>query len=204
MKSILEEFVQQGSPEKSGDLLTLLVSQIRPAYSDNLKRAEANLGELIQTLKDHPELGTYLRWHIRNVILQGDIEYVLSDSGVAEGGSFFRNWLPGCGTCCCRNSNGPTIWAISSAKFFYKPGDHYWISGIQDALWVELFELLGIRLQTANRRGAENVRRCFGAFVPHLRQYPRQGVPGLSAVPQTGIIALHTAEQRTEPFPFGI
>lgn len=189
MKSILEEFAQQGSPEKSGDLLTLLVSQIRPAYSDNLKRAEANLGELIQTLKDHPELGTYLRWHIRNVILQGDIEYVLSDSGVAEGGSFFSELAARLRHLLLPELKRPNDLGDLIRKIFYKPGDHYWISGIQDALWVELFELLGIRLQTANRlevqkmfdaASALSYRICGNILDKEFQDYPQYRKPELS------------------------
>lgn len=160
MKVILEEFAQRGTPQKSGDLLTLLVSMIRPRYSEDGRRAETRFTELLDTLRENPALTGHLKWHVRNLILQGDIEYVLSDSGVAEGGSFFSElasrlkhfFLPE-----LKRSNdlGDTI-----RKVFYKTGDDRWISGLDDALWVELFELLGMRLHTHD---PDEIQKIFDA-----------------------------------------
>lgn len=162
MKAILEEFIRQGSPEQSGDLLTMLVSMIRPRYADSIKKAEANFTELIQTLRDYPELAGHLKWHIRNIILQGDIEYVLSDSGVAEGGSFFSELGSRVKHFVLPELKRPNDLGDIIRKVFYKAGDHYWVSGVDNALWVELFEQLGMRLQTANRL---EVQKMFDAAV---------------------------------------
>lgn len=189
MKSILEEFALRGSPEKSAELLTLLVSMIRPKYADNLERAEANLRELIGILRENPALGEHLRWHIRNVILQGDIEYVLSDSGVAEGGSFFSELGSRLRHFLLPELKRPNDLGDVIRKVFYKSSDHYWISGIRDDIWVELFELLGIRLQTANRSDLQKMldaasaisyRICGNILDKQFRDYPQYRKPELS------------------------
>ena len=189
MKSILEEFTQHGSPEKSGDLLTLLVSMLRPGYSEGIKRAEVNLTELIDALQQNPGLCTHLRWHIRNVLLQGDIEYILSDSGVAEGGSFFaefgarvRRWL-------LPELKRPDDLGNLIRKVFHSPGDHQWVSGIRDELWVELFELLNLHLKTTHRSelqkmldaaSALSYRICGNILDKEFHDYPQYRKPELS------------------------
>lgn len=164
MKNILEEFVQHGSPQKSGDLLTVLVSMMRPKQVDSIgiKYAEEKLGELIVILKEFPELTEHLKWHIRNIILQGDIEYVLSDSGVAEGGSFFSELGSRIKHIFLPELKRPNDLGEAVRQVFYKSSDHVWVSEIRDGLWVELFELMGMRLHTPNRM---EIQKVFDAAV---------------------------------------
>ena len=183
MESILEELVQHGSPQKSGDLLTVLVSMIRPSYVDHkgIKKAEQNLSDLVLILKNRPELTEHLKWHIRNIILQGDIEYVLSDSGVAEGGSFVAEFGARLRHIVLPELKRPNDLGDFVRQIFYKANDHYWVAEIRDGVWVELFELLGMRLHTPNRMeiqkmfdaaAALSYRICGNILDRQFRDYP--------------------------------
>jgi len=182
MKSVLREFEARGNPEQSGELLTILVAMMRPKRSDDMAAAESSLRQLIDLLKEDSSYSDNLRWHIRNIILQGDIEHVLSDSGVAEGGSFFSEFssrirhvfLPELRR---ENDLGDFI-----RRIFYRPNDYYWLIGISDELWVELFELLGIRLHTAEKNdiikifdaaSALSYRICGNILDKQFQDYPQ-------------------------------
>jgi len=121
MKSVLREFEARGNPEQSGELLTILVAMMRPKRSDDMAAAESSLRQLIDLLKEDSSYSDNLRWHIRNIILQGDIEHVLSDSGVAEGGSFFSEFSSRIRHVFYPNCAAKMIWAILSAAFFTGP-----------------------------------------------------------------------------------
>ncbi len=161
MNTILKEFEARGSLDKSRELLTVLVADLRKNSSPRKKGNQpAGLDELIQILKENPVHANNLRWHIRNLILGGRIEGILTDSGVAEGGSFFNEFfsrlrhllLPAL----VKNEDlGETI-----RKIFYKPGDLHWLMEIPDSRWKELFELLGMSLHTAE---ADDLKKIFDA-----------------------------------------
>lgn len=183
MENILEEFRQHGSPQTSGNLLTVLVSMIRPKKMDSngLAHTETKLGELILLLKSNPELTEDLKWHVRNIILQGDIEYVLSDSGVAEGGSFFAELGARLKHLVLPELKRPNDLGDIVRQIFYKASDHYWVSEIREGLWVELFELLGMRLHTPNKMDIQKMfdaaaalsyRICGNILDKQFRDYP--------------------------------
>jgi site-specific recombinase len=183
MKNILEEFVRHDTQQKSGDLLTVLVSMIRPKSADNagVRYAEGKLGELIIVLSENPDLMHHLKWHIRNIILQGDIEHVLSDSGVAEGGSFFSEFGSRLKHLVLPELKRPNDLGDIIRQVFYKPSDHYWVSAIREGLWIELFELLGMRLHTSDRKEihkmfdaatALSFRICGNILDKEFQDYP--------------------------------
>lgn len=183
MDSILKEFTQHGSPQNSADLLTVLVSMIRPSVIDEkgIKKAEQSLVSLVQQLRNEPELTEHLKWHIRNIILQGDIEYVLSDSGVAEGGSFFAELGSRFKHLILPELKRPNDLGDAVRQVFYKPSDHMWVAAIHDEVWVELFELMGMRLHTPNRMEIQKMfdaavalsfRICGNILDKQFRDYP--------------------------------
>jgi site-specific recombinase len=159
MKSILKELEIRGTPELSTEKLTVLVAMLRP-QNGSIRQAEAAFSEMLQLLKENPDIKENLKWHIRNLILQGNIEQVLSESGVAEGGSFFSEFWNRLGNMFLPElkKNGDLGEVIRTV--FYEKDDYRWVTEISDEYWVELFELLGLRLKT---NAKEEVRKIFDA-----------------------------------------
>lgn len=162
MKNILEEFSEQGSPQKSAELFNLLVSLIRPLRTDEkgIKNAEDRLRELVDILKESPEITAGIRWHIRNIIINGDISYILSDSGVAEGGNLFsemnsrlKHWvLP--------ELKAPNDLGDVIRQVFHKTSDNTWMARVSNKIWISLFELLDMQLRASEKT---EIRRVFDA-----------------------------------------
>ncbi len=139
--------------QKSLELLVALVQKIRPhAAYFSTKAAEQQLLFLIDSLKHNPATLQKFRTLLQDVFINTDISEVLTESGLqSERGFFFEfnkrikyKLLPPL------KNKGSFLYAINA--IFYKKNDYKWIEDVDDAVWVELFELMGLELHVSNEK----------------------------------------------------
>ncbi len=125
-------------------LVANLVRAIRPNVALRVQFAEDQIRFLMECLKSDEDVLLKTRRLLSSLFIHSDISEVMTESGLISEIGFFSELnrrfsskiLPPL------KNKGSFIYAIDS--IFYKSTDYRWVVGVDDKLWVELFELLGI------------------------------------------------------------
>lgn len=141
------------SEPEGGDelkLIAALVRAIRPKVALWVHFAEEQIEFLIKCLRTDDEVLQKLKQLISLLFVRSNVSEVITESGLISETGFFSELnrrlsgkiLPPL------KDKGSFLYVIDSV--FYKSSDYKWVGGIDDKLWVELFELLGIEFNVSD------------------------------------------------------
>ncbi|MFN6943957.1 MAG: site-specific recombinase [Cytophagaceae bacterium] len=132
----------QHHTDSDNTLLKALVSKIRPSRKSNWAKAEKNLTEVIEILRENPELASGLRTYFFNLIDKKKIIRLLTEIGILSNDGFFKET-----TKKITQFVLPPIYHDKDLtkllnEVFYKRSDYQWVTGIDSKLWQEFFQLM--------------------------------------------------------------
>lgn len=134
------------SPNRSLEFLAELIGKIRPKDPNDIEQAELQFKALLfQVGQDRSSLFS-LRKALLSQFLKTNIVPALAESGIVSGRGFVQELgkkikhklLPELQTA------DNFLFVIN--KIFYKRSDHIWVEGIDENLWKQFFEILGIQI----------------------------------------------------------
>ncbi len=165
MKRILEDIYND--TEKWNEVyLIRLVEEIRPEKIKNCDPAIQKIGELIEILKNEPDLSEGLNNYLREMFSIKDPIHLYFESGIIPLAGFISE-----GFRKLKEHILPPVFPENDIRttlnnVFYKKSDYRWIRNIPDDLWEELIRAMGI-LCHFSRQNSEN--RHFNNFISAIQ-----------------------------------
>ena len=134
------------SVSRSLDFLSELVDKVRPSNPKNIKAAEANFKVVLYQLSQDKTILFSFRKALLTQILNTNIVNALTENGIVSSRGFVQEltskikhkFLPDL------HSEDNFLHIIN--KVFYKRTDYLWVEGVDEQLWVQFFEILGIQV----------------------------------------------------------
>lgn len=137
------------SPNRSLDFLTELVEKIRP---QKLRDAgEANLrfqAFLYQVTQDKTSIFS-LRKALLSQFLKTNIVIALTENGIVSSRSLAHELASKVRHKFLPELQLPDNFLFVINKIFYKKNDHIWVSNIDNELWIQFFEAMGIQVNVS-------------------------------------------------------
>lgn len=134
------------APNRSIEFLVGIISKIRPKDPKDIAQAELQLQALLYQVSQDKIALFSLRKALLSQFLNTDIVPALTESGIISERGFVQELvkklkhklLPEL------QAEGNFLYVIN--KLFYKRSDHIWVQGINDNLWRQFFDMLGIQV----------------------------------------------------------
>ncbi len=134
------------SANRSLDFLVEIIDTIRPAHSKDIAQANLRFKALLYQLSQDKSSLFSLRKALLTQFLKTNIVPALTESGIVSGrgfvqeltGKVLHKFLPELQT--------PDNFLYVINRIFCKKRDHVWVEGIENDLWIQFFELLGIQI----------------------------------------------------------
>ncbi len=131
-------------------LLKAVVKFLRPKKLRNQQEATHNLEKLTVWLGAHPQKKYQLRKAMTSLILQSDMQFVFSESGLQTNSGFFaelhqkfvEKFLP--------TLLPDKDLRIAIRKIFFKSTDFIWINQIQESAWFHFFNTMRLHVHFNN------------------------------------------------------
>ncbi len=150
MNALLRIKFTEQIEEEGLKLLAGIVRAIRPNVTLRIQTAEEQIAFLIKCLQSDEETLLKIKQILASLFIRSDISEVMTESGLITESGFFSELnrrlidkiLPPL------KNEGSFLYAIDS--IFYKSSDYKWVSGADDSVWIELFELLGIEFNVSD------------------------------------------------------
>lgn len=136
------ERVQVATAEQRVPALARLVRALRPSRADRIQEAQARMQELLDLLEASNALREGLRDALVGLFAQSQPLRLLSDSGVLGQEGFFGGLQRRLSEKLLPEAHDPASLRGVLNLLFPKPRDHVWISGLPDAVWIELLDTL--------------------------------------------------------------
>jgi site-specific recombinase len=134
------------TPNRSIAYLTELVKKIRPDRSRNIAQAELKFKALLYQLGQDKSLLFSVRKSLLSQFLHARITNALTESGVVNSRGFVQELQGKLKHKLLPVLLNPDDFLYVINKVFYRSHDHIWVEGIDRALWVQFFEILGIQI----------------------------------------------------------
>jgi len=134
------------STNRTLDFLIELIEKIRPKNAKDVIAAELCFKALLYQMNQDRSSLFSLRKALLTQFLKTNIVYALTESGITSSRGFLPEllgkiqykFLPELQT------KDNFLYVIN--KIFYKRTDHFWVEGIENDLWIQFFEILGIQI----------------------------------------------------------
>jgi site-specific recombinase len=131
-------------------LMAALVHAIRPKTALRIQFAEEQIVFLMKCLRTDEVALQKTKQSLFYLFSHSDVSEVMTESGLITETGFFSELsrrfnskiLPPL------KNTGSFIYAVDS--LFYKSSDYKWVNGVDNNLWMELFDLLGIHLNISD------------------------------------------------------
>lgn len=134
------------SPNRSLEFLTELIGKIRPKDPNDIQQAELQFqAVLFQVSQDRSSLFS-LRKALLSQFLKTNIVPALTESGIVSGRGFVQELGKKLKHKLLPELQTPDNFLFVINKIFYKRSDHIWVEGIDENLWKQFFEMLGIQV----------------------------------------------------------
>lgn len=130
-------------------LLVTLVDALRPRRPHDISQAGNNVLALCHVLEHAPALRDGLRDYLLRVIGNRRQSHLYTDTGIFDGTGFFTEIRQRLAWKVLPPVVNDDYFRDVFAAVFHRPDDHIWISGIDDALWLQLID--AIRPESAPR-----------------------------------------------------
>jgi len=128
-------------------VLIALVAGIRPGRLEGTDFPIARLRELMQLVKEEPQLKDVLLSHLVLLSEVTTSTKMLTQSGLISTGGFFSDVLQKIKHVLLPPLKDPDGLETILNSIFNKPWDHKWVNEIPDTMWLELFHEIGFKVQ---------------------------------------------------------
>ena len=134
------------SASRSLDFLVELISSIRPKKANDIEQASLHFKALIlQMTYDRSALFS-LRKALLSQFLKTNITQALTESGIISSKGFLPELMGKIHHKLLPELQAPDNFLYIINKIFCKRSDHVWVEGVDNDLWVQYFEVLGIQI----------------------------------------------------------
>jgi site-specific recombinase len=134
------------SPNRSLDFLVELIGKIRPDNAKDTYQAELRFKALLyQVGQDRTSLFS-LRKALLTQFLKTNIVIALTENGIVSSRGFLQELLGKIKHKLLPELQTPDNFLFVINKIFYKKTDHIWVENIDNNLWIQFFEGLGIQI----------------------------------------------------------
>jgi site-specific recombinase len=134
------------SPNRSLEFLAGLIGKIRPDDPHDFAQAELRFKALLyQVSQDRSSLFS-LRKALLTQFLKTNIVIALTENGIVSSRGFIQELFSKIKHKLLPELQAPDNFLYVINKIFYNKSDHYWVEGIENNLWIQFFEMLGIQI----------------------------------------------------------
>ena len=134
------------APNRSLEFLAELIGKIRPKDPNDIQQAELQFQALLfQVSQDRTSLFS-LRKALLTQFLKTNIVPALTESGIVSGRGFVQELAKKIKHKLLPELQTPGNFLFVINKIFYKRSDHIWVEGIDENLWKQFFDMLGIQV----------------------------------------------------------
>lgn len=134
------------SPNRSLEFLAEMIDKIRPKDPRDIAQAELQFqAVLFQVSQDRSSLFS-LRKALLSQFLKTNIVKALTESGIVSGRGFVQELIKKMKHKLLPELQTPDNFIYVINKIFYKRSDYIWVEGIDQDLWKQFFEMLGIQI----------------------------------------------------------
>ncbi len=134
------------SPNRSLEFLAELIGAIRPDNPNDFVQAELYFKALLyQVSHDRSSLFS-LRKALLTQFLKTNIIIALTENGIVSSRGFIQELFSKIKHKLLPELQAPDNFLYVINKIFYKKSDHTWVEGIDNNLWIQFFEMLGIQI----------------------------------------------------------
>ena len=128
------------------EFLIELVRKIRPDRPGNIPQAELNFKAMLYSLQQDRSLLFSLRRSLLTQFLNTDIVTALTESGITSSRGFVQELLGKLKHKLLPPLQQKNDFLFVINRVFFQKTDYRWVEGIQQDLWKDFFELLGIQI----------------------------------------------------------
>lgn len=134
------------APSRSIEYLTALIGKIRPDDANDIQQAELRFQALLFQMSQDKSALFSLRKALLSQFVKTNIVQALTESGIVSGRGFVQELVKK-----LKHKLLPELMAHDNFlyvinKIFYKRSDHIWVEGMNNNLWKQFFEVLGIQI----------------------------------------------------------
>jgi len=134
------------SPNRSLEFLSELIGKIRPDDPHDIIQAELRFKALLyQVSQDRSSLFS-LRKALLTQFLKTNIVIALTENGIVSSRGFIQELFSKIKHKLLPELYTPDNFLYVINKIFYKRSDHFWVKGMDNELWIQFFEILGIQI----------------------------------------------------------
>ncbi|MBL0358586.1 MAG: hypothetical protein IPP72_17750 [Chitinophagaceae bacterium] len=134
------------SPSRSLEFLAELIGKIRPDEPEDTEQAELRFRALLfQISQDRSSLFS-LRKALLSQFLKTNIVQALTESGIVSSRGFVQELISKLKHKLLPELQAPDNFLYVINKIFHKRSDYLWVEGINEDLWKQFFEILGIQI----------------------------------------------------------
>jgi site-specific recombinase len=134
------------SPSRSLEFLAELIDKIRPDTPKDFIQAELRFKALLYQVSNDKSSLFSLRKALLSQFLKTKIVAALTESGIVSSRGFVQELLTKLKHKFLPELQAPDNFLFVINKIFHNKTDYTWVEGIDNNLWVQFFEMLGIQI----------------------------------------------------------
>ncbi len=134
------------SPSRSLDFLAELIDNIRPDNPKDFMQAELRIKALLYQVSNDKSSLFSLRKALLSQFLKTKIVAALTESGIVSSRGFVQELMSKIKHKFLPELQAPDNFLFVINKIFHNKRDHIWVEGIDNNLWIQFFEMLGIQI----------------------------------------------------------
>jgi site-specific recombinase len=147
------------SPSRSLDFLADLIDKIRPDSPKDFLQAELKFKALLYQVSNDKSSLFSLRKALLSQFLKTNIVSALTESGIVSGRGFVQELMSKLKHKFLPELQAPDNFLFVINKIFHNKTDHIWVEGIDNNLWIQFFEMLGIQINLTEPSLIRQMRR---------------------------------------------
>lgn len=134
------------SANRSLDFLVELIDTIRPENAKDITQAELRFKALLYQMSQDRSSLFSLRKALLTQFLKTNIVNALTESGIISSRGFLSELIGKIQHKILPELQTTDNFLYVINRIFYKKSDHNWVEGIENDLWIQFFEVLGIQI----------------------------------------------------------
>ena len=134
------------SPSRSLEFLSELIDKVRPDNPKDFAQAELKFKALLYQVSNDKSSLFSLRKALLGQFLKARIVPALTESGIVSSRGFVQELMTKLKHKFLPELKAPDNFLFVINKIFHNKTDHTWVEGIDNNLWIQFFEMLGIQI----------------------------------------------------------
>ncbi len=147
------------SPNRNLEFLVELVNKIRPPRSTDIEQAEINFKAVLYQLSQDKRSLLSLRKVLLALVVKANIVTALTESGILSSRGFVQELTRKIKHKILPELQSPDNFLYVINKVFYNKKDYVWVEGVDQNLWQQFFEMLGIHINLTEPALIRQLRR---------------------------------------------